>query len=152
MGLGDTAAAVGRGLFAGVVGTAAMTISSTLEARIRGRDPSSAPADAAGKLIGVQPSDEAGKARFSSVVHWAYGTSWGAFRGIADTAGVRPVPATALHFAAIWGGAQIMLPALDVAPPAWEWAPVEIAIDVLHHTVYVVATGLAFAALEHASS
>ena len=37
MGLGDTAAAVGRGLFAGAVGTAAMTVSSTLEARIRGR-------------------------------------------------------------------------------------------------------------------
>lgn len=152
MGLGDTAAAVGKGLFAGAVGTAAMTISSTLEARIRGREPSSAPADAAGKLLGVQPIDEAGKARFSNVVHWAYGTSWGAFRGVTGAVGVSPVPATALHFTALWGAAQVMLPALDVAPPAWRWAPVEIAIDVLHHTVYVVATGLAFAALDHTSS
>lgn len=31
----DVAAAVGRGLFAGAVGTAAMTVSSTIEARLQ---------------------------------------------------------------------------------------------------------------------
>ena len=46
MGLGDTAAAVGKGLFAGAAGTVAMTISSTLEAKLRDRGSSSAPADA----------------------------------------------------------------------------------------------------------
>ena len=40
------ATAVGRGLLAGFAGTAAMTVSSTLEARIRGRAASSAPARA----------------------------------------------------------------------------------------------------------
>lgn len=37
MKLGDVAADVGKGLFAGVAGTAAMTVSSTLEMKIRGR-------------------------------------------------------------------------------------------------------------------
>jgi hypothetical protein len=47
MKLGDVAAAVGKGLFAGAAGTAAMTLSSTIEMRLRRRPASSAPADAA---------------------------------------------------------------------------------------------------------
>ena len=152
MGLGDTAAAVGRGLFAGAAGTVAMTVSSTLEAKLRERGSSSAPADAAGKVLGVQPRDEDGQARFSNIVHWSYGTSWGAARGLLHAAGLDGAGATALHFAAIWGGAQVMLPALDVAPPPWKSPPAEIAIDAFHHAVYAVATGIAFAALERSSS
>jgi len=152
MGLGDTAAAVGKGLFAGAAGTAAMTVSSTLEAKLRDRGSSSAPADAAGKVLGVQPRDEAGEARFSNIVHWSYGTSWGAVRGLLHAAGVDGSAATALHFSAVWGGAQVMLPALDVAPPAWETPVQEVAIDALHHAVYAIATGVAFAALQRGSS
>ena len=152
IGLGDTASAVGRGLFAGAAGTVAMTISSTVEAKLRDRGSSSAPADAAGKVLGVQPRNPDGKARFSNVVHWSYGTSWGAARGLLDVAGINGVTAIAAHFGAIWGSAQVMLPALDVAPPPWETEPKEIAIDAFHHAVYVVATGLAFAALETSSS
>lgn len=46
-------------MVAGVVGTAAMTVSSTLEAKLRGREPSTTPARAA-------------------VAHWGCGTGWGA--------------------------------------------------------------------------
>lgn len=152
MSIGDTAAAVGRGLFAGVAGTAAMTVSSTVEAKLRDRGSSSAPADAAGKVLGVQPRDEDGEARFAAVVHWGYGTSWGAVRGLLHARGVDGVAATAVHFVAIWGSAQAMLPALHVAPPPWESSPEEIAIDIFHHVVYCVATGAAFAALERSSA
>ena len=152
MGLGDTAAAVGKGLLAGAVGTVAMTVSSTVEAKLRERGSSSAPADAAGKVLGVQPRDEAGEARFATVVHWAYGTSWGAVRGLLQAIGLDGGRATVAHFAAVWGSAQVMLPALEVAPPMWESPPEEIAIDAFHHAVYVIATGLAFAALEASSS
>ena len=55
--LGDLAAAVGKGLFAGAAGTVAMTVSSTIEMKLRGRLPSSAPARAAAKLLGVEPVD-----------------------------------------------------------------------------------------------
>ena len=57
---------VGRGLIAGFVGAVAMTIASTLEMKLRKRPPSSAPADAAGKVLGIQPRDEKGKRRFSN--------------------------------------------------------------------------------------
>ena len=152
MRLGDTAAAVGQGLFAGAAGTVAMTISSSLEAKLRGRGASRAPADAAGKLLGIQPRDPAGKERFSNVVHWGYGTSWGAVRGLLHAAGLDGPKGLVAHFAAIWGSSQVMLPSLDVAPPLWESEPKEIAIDVFHHAVYVTATAAAFAALERGSS
>ncbi len=152
MALGDIAAAVGRGLFAGAAGTVAMTASSTIEAKLRERGSSSAPADAAGKVLGVQPRDEAGKARFSNVVHWAYGTGWGAVRGLLHVAGIDGGRAVATHFAAVWGSAQVMLPALDVAPPPWESELEEVAIDAFHHAVYAVATGVAFAALQRSGA
>jgi len=44
---------IGRGLLAGLAGTAAMTVSSTLEMRLRGRAASSAPADATAKVLGI---------------------------------------------------------------------------------------------------
>jgi hypothetical protein len=88
MRLGDVAADVGKGLFAGVVGTAAMTVSSTLEMKMRGRPASNAPADAAGKVLGVEPKDEKGEARFATLVHWGYGTGWGTVRGLIGAAGL----------------------------------------------------------------
>jgi hypothetical protein len=60
---------VGKGLFAGIMGTAAMTVSSKLEMKIRDRPGSSAPAEAAGKVLGVEPKGEAEQARFSNMVH-----------------------------------------------------------------------------------
>ena len=144
MKLTDVAEAVGKGLFAGAVGTAAMTISSTLEMKLRGRPASSAPADAAAKILGVEPKGEKEKARFSNIVHWGYGTSWGAARGLIGAAGFEGTRAEAVHFGAIWGAEQVMLPTLGVAPPFWEWGVKEIAIDAFHHLVYVTATGAAY--------
>ncbi|MDQ3850910.1 MAG: DUF1440 domain-containing protein, partial [Actinomycetota bacterium] len=100
----------------------------------------------------VQPRDEAGQARFATVVHWAYGTSWGAVRGLLADAGLGGVRATATHFLAVWGSEEVMLPALDVAPPAWEWGAEEVLIDALHHVVYALGTGVAYTVLERGAS
>jgi hypothetical protein len=139
------ASSIGKGLVAGLAGTAAMTVSSTVEARLRHRKPSSAPARATAKALGITSfADEIAQARFNDLAHWGYGTAWGVVRGLLDAVGLPPRAATAAHAAAIWGSAQVTLPALDVAPPALFWAPQEIAIDAFHHTVYAVATGIAY--------
>ena len=139
------ASSIGKGLVAGFAGTAAMTISSTIEAKLRGRAPSSAPARATTKALGIAAFEDAvAQARFNDLSHWGYGTGWGVFRGLLDAAGMPPGKATAAHGAAVWGSAQVTLPALDVSPPAIFWAKEEIAIDAFHHTVYAVATGLAY--------
>ena len=140
---------IGKGLVAGLAGTAAMTASSTLEMKLRQREGSAAPAKAAEKALGIErfESSEA-EQRFSTLVHWSYGTGWGAARGALRAMGLGPSVATAGHFASVWGSALVTLPALDVAPPVTEWGGKEIAIDVLHHVVYAVATAIAYEALD----
>jgi hypothetical protein len=139
------ASSIGKGLVAGFAGTAAMTVSSTIEARLRGRAPSTAPARAMAKALGIASFEDAvAQARFNDLSHWGYGTGWGAVRGLLDAAGLPARKATAAHGAAVWGSAQVTLPALDVAPPAIFWGPTEVAIDAFHHTVYALATGLAY--------
>lgn len=92
------AESIGRGLFAGVVGTAAMTVSSTLEAKWRGRAPSEAPARATAKVLGIAEfEDDLAKARFSDLSHWGYGTSWGVLRGLLGATGMPARTATALR-------------------------------------------------------
>ena len=139
------ASSIGKGLVAGFAGTAAMTVSSTLEAKLRKRQPSSAPARATAKALGIATFEDAiAQARFNYLSHWGYGTGWGVVRGLLDAAGLPPAKATAAHGAAVWGSAQVTLPALDVAPPAIFWVKEEIAIDAFHHTVYALATGVAY--------
>lgn len=148
------ATGVGRGLIAGLAGAVAMTISSTLEMKLRRRAPSSAPADAAGKVLGVQPRDEKGKQRFATFVHYAYGSAWGLARAaiaaalcVAGRRRRSPIAAPLAHFAAVWGASLVMLPALGIAKPFWRWGAKEVAIDALHHTIYVTATDGAYRAL-----
>jgi hypothetical protein len=142
------ASSIGKGLVAGFAGTAAMTVSSTLEARLRGRQPSTAPARATAKALGIASfEDGLAQARFNDLSHWGYGTGWGVVRGLLDAAGLPHGKATAAHGAAVWGSAQVMLPALDVAPPSIFWGKEEVAIDAFHHAVYALATGIAYGLL-----
>jgi hypothetical protein len=140
-----TADHIGRGLVAGLAGTAAMTVSSTLEARLRRRAPSSAPARATAKVLGISAfEDDRARARFNDLAHWGYGTGWGIVRGLLAAAGLSARKATVAHGAAVYGAAQVTLPALEIAPPAVFWPKREIAIDAFHHAVYAAASGLAY--------
>ena len=148
MNLGEVAAAFGKGLFEDVAGTAEMTVSSTLEAKLRGRGASTAPAQAAAKVLGVEPVDEEAMARFSNLVHWGYGTAWGGVRGLLAAGGLSGPAATAAHLGLLWGSEQVMLPALEVAPPLPEMGLKEAGVDALHHFVYAVATGTTYYLLD----
>jgi hypothetical protein len=142
------ATAIGRGLVAGLAGTAAMTVSSTVEARLRRRAPSTAPARATAKVLGIREFDsELAQARWNDLSHWGYGTGWGVLRGLLGAVPLSPRVATVAHGAAIYGAAQVTLPALEIAPPSIYWGAKEVLIDALHHAVYATATGVAYAAI-----
>jgi len=120
-------------------------VSSTIEARLRHRAASTAPARATAKALGIREFDsDLARARFNDLSHWGYGTGWGVVRGILGATGLPAAKATAAHGAAVWGSAAVTLPALDVAPPFVFWGRREVAIDVFHHAVYAIATGLAY--------
>lgn len=135
---------IGRGLAAGLAGTAAMTASSTIEMKLQGRGGSDAPISAAQKVTGVEgfESDEA-RERANTFVHWAYGTGWGAARGVLGTF-LGPNAADAAFFALFYGSEHVMMPALDIAPPATQWGAKAVATDLTHHTVYGTATNIAY--------
>src|SRR3954465_8100277 len=109
---------IGRGLLAGLAGTAAMTVSSTVEQKLRKRAASSAPAEATAKVLGISgfvtPSAHA---RFSFLSHWGYGAGWGVVRAANASPPLSPAAATAAHGVAVWGNEQVMRPALDASPP-----------------------------------
>ena len=145
--LGQLGAAIGKGLIAGFAGTIAITISQMIEMRITKRKASNAPAKAVEKTLHIEATP-GNKEEFSNEVHWVYGTSWGVMRGLLSMAGIRGFAATSLHLASIWGTAVNIQPKLDIAPPLSEWEPKDIAIDILHHSVYAIAAGLVFDAID----
>lgn len=145
----EAATAIGKGLMAGGAGTLAITLSQMIEMKITKRKPSTAPADAAEKVLDIKPATEDDKQKFSQEVHWAYGTTWGLPRSIMGLLGLKGMPATALHFATIYTSALAVPTSLKVAPPLKEWSPKEFAVDALHHAVYAIVAGLVYDALSN---
>lgn len=146
--LGQLGSAIGKGLLAGLAGTAAITLSQYIEMKITKRKPSDAPVKVASEVTDVKPVSETDKEKVSQEIHWAYGTAWGVARGLVSLTGLKGLPAAAVHFAAIWGTSMVMLPKFKAGPPVTEEDTKTIAIDGLHHAVYALAAGAAFDALD----
>ena len=145
--LGALGAVIGKGLIAGLAGTAAITISQAIEMKITQRKASKTPAKAIEKLFDIGPEPGAEKS-LSKEVHWTYGTLWGSARGILSLCGLNGYAATASHFAAIWGTALAVETQLDLAPSLEEWEPKEIGMSILHHMVYAVVAGWVYDAID----
>jgi hypothetical protein len=149
--LGALGSAIGKGLLAGIAATAVMTLSQMIEMKITKRQASDAPVKVAEDTAGVKPATPQDKKQLSQELHWSYGTAWGAARGLIGLTGLKGIPATLLHFGAVWGTALIMLPKHNAAKPINEQEPKDIAIDVLHHGVYAITAGLVYNTLDAGS-
>jgi uncharacterized membrane protein YagU involved in acid resistance len=133
-----------QALLSTFMGTAAMTVSSTVEMDARGRDPSTAPGRAANRLLGLVGVPELKGPPLhvlSDLTHWLYGTAWGVvFWLLVEGAGLSLAVAGLLFLLIVWGTEQVELPLLGIAPPSWKWGATEVLIDLWHHLVYVAAT------------
>lgn len=166
--------ALARGLAAGLAGTAAMTAyqeavsrvkrrassgsesgSQGSEARGGQRDPwSEAPAPAqvgrrilAGMFEREVPPERIGLV--TNVVHWTYGTAWGSAYGLVQgTIRARPAPAGAVFGTAVWGASYVLLPAMNLYKPIWEYRPKTLALDLSYHLVYGLVVAAAYRRLE----
>lgn len=144
---GKFGSALGRGLIAGLAGTAAITLSTMIERMITKKPTNFAPGDAASKALSIEASDREEWGKFSNEVHWTYGTIWGVGRGLLSLVDLKGWPATAIHFAAIYYTAITIEPDFEVVPPINEWSKKEIAVFALHHAVYVAVAGMVFDAI-----
>lgn len=145
--VGSFGSALGKGLIAGLVGTAAITFSQAIERKITGRPTSFAPGDAASKALDIEASKMEARKKFSDEVNWVYGTSWGSARGILSLLGLKGFPATAIHWAAIFYTAITIEPDFEVAPPINEWSKKDLALFAFHHVIYAATAGLVFDAI-----
>jgi hypothetical protein len=135
---------IGRGLLAGIAGTAAISLSQLIDMKLSKRKPSTTPADAVDKVFGSEQKSEDDKKKLTTAVHWLYGTSWGLFRVLLSVLGIRRKAGTLVEFAAITSAAFRMLPSLKVAPPVKEWGSKEIFKEILHHAVYSFVGGFVY--------
>jgi hypothetical protein len=142
---------LGRGLVAGAAGTAAMTASSTAEMRIRRRPPSAVPAQAAGKVLHVQPLDDPATGRLATAAHVSTGVLLGLPRAALGVAGLNGLRGLVAYLPIAASPDFAVIPAMGVGvPPPWRWGAKEVAISALHHAVYAAAASVTYDGLRSA--
>jgi hypothetical protein len=133
-------------LAAGAGGTVAITASTTIEMRLRGRPASSAPADAIERILRRRLDPRTRKVA-GTAGHLVSGLVLGLPRALLRRAGIGEPLATALFLPVVWTPDLVVVPGLGVTDPPWRWGAVEIAISGLHHLAYAVGAAVALAAL-----
>lgn len=155
-----------RGAMAGVIGTAAMTAWQELSVKLQSSgggesegsgtsDPwqqAPAPAKVGRLLLRALGYDVPANQieLLTNVMHWGYGTGWGAIYGavMGNTARQRPV-ARGLGFGTwVWVMSYVQLVPLGIYEPPWTYPPQELAMDLSYHLAYGVGLGAAGALVE----
>jgi hypothetical protein len=137
-------ALVGRGVVAGVGGTALMTAFQKLvEMPLTKRADSYAPANFAEKVTPVSTDSAQGRRRLNLVTHFALGTMWGAAYGIAAAKGLRGQRAVNTVFGVVYVGDVVLNTALGLYQPR-QWSAKDVAIDVVDKYVQAQGTGAVF--------
>jgi hypothetical protein len=137
-------ATLGRGVVAGLAGTAVMTACQKLvEMPLTGREPSYAPADFAEKVLHIHPRSRQGRKRLNTATHFALGTMWGTAYGVAARAGLRGSRAVAVVFGTVYTGDVLLNTALGLYKPR-TWSRQDWAVDVVDKFVQAAATGTVY--------
>jgi hypothetical protein len=155
--------AVIRGAVAGLVGTAAMDAFWYARFRLGGGTqpplgwefggPSdwesvSAPAQVGRRLVEgftQRPLDARWARLTNSVMHWGYGTAWGAMLGLVGGS----VPRVRLRWGplfglGVWSSGYVVLPLAGLYRPVWRYRVAELAPDLAAHLIYGSATVTCF--------
>jgi hypothetical protein len=153
-----------RGVVAGVAGTTVMTAVQETVARLRGSadenggpptwDDAPAPAKVARKVLeGVfeAPQPTSRIPLLTNVMHWGYGTAWGAVYGVVQgTVRGRPLLHGPLFGAAVWVISYVQLVPMGLYQPPWEYDVETIGVDLSYHLAYGLGVAAAFDALDGA--
>ncbi len=156
-------AAVVAGLLAGVVGTVSLDTVQYLRYRRKGGDESPlawefapvetwekapAPGQVAKRVVeGFTQRKLPDRWAWltSTVMHWSYGSAWGALYGVLAGSARRPHALYGLPFgAAVWTTGYVVLPLGGLYKPIWEYDAKTLAEDLSGHLAYGAGTGAAF--------
>ena len=166
--------AIGRGVLAGVAGTAAMTVAQELWAKAQSSgdggeeggdaaqqappDPweqASTPAKVARRISeGVfrRPVAPERITLLTHAMHWAYGTTWGAVYGIVQgSAHPRRLRGGLTFGGAVWAMSYVQLVPMGLYEPPWEYDVKDTATELGYHLVYGTAVACAYGVLDRSS-
>ncbi|MGN9804851.1 hypothetical protein [Micromonospora sp. L32] len=133
--------AVWQGLVAGLAGAAVMTVAEKLEQRVTGRPDSHVPARVLARLTGL-PEAPTRQPRWRNLaMHYGQGALVGVVRSIMAQAGLRGAWASGMFAVVRLTNDQILENATGVGAPPQTWPRGELAVDVLHKSIYGFATG-----------
>ncbi|MGH9127662.1 MAG: hypothetical protein ACRDY2_01540 [Acidimicrobiales bacterium] len=156
--------AVVRGVVAGAVGTAALDLVGYARyrrgggeqgllawdssAELAGWDAAPAPALVGKRVVEglFQIELEPPWARATNnIMHWGYGTGWGAAYGILAGSLRRPGLAVAGLFGpVVWASGYVVLPLARLYKPIWRYDAATLLADLGGHLVYGLTTAVAF--------
>lgn len=154
--------ALGRGLLAGVVGTAAMTAAQRIgghfestggdEGQERSWEDAPAPAKVAKRILEGVFHRDVPVSRIdllTHATHWLYGVAWGAVYGLAqETERPSPQRRGLLFAAGVWSASYIALVPMGIYEPPWRYPAGTLALDASYHLVYGEAVAAAYAVLD----
>jgi hypothetical protein len=133
--------AVWQGLAAGLAGAVVMTAAEKIEQRVTGRPDSYVPARVLARLTGL-PESSGQQPRWQNLaMHYGQGALVGVLRSVMAQAGLRGVWASATFTVLRLSNDQILENATGVGAPPQTWPRSELAIDVLHKSIYAFTTG-----------
>jgi len=145
-------ATLGRGVAAGLAGTAVMTAFQKLvEMPLTGRPDSYAPANFVQKVLPIDPKTDRGRSALNYAAHFGIGAAWGATHALAERAGMRGQRAVGAVFTGIYLGDGALNVALGLYKPA-EWTAADWATDIGEKLLLAESVGLIYERLDSGSA
>jgi hypothetical protein len=136
-----------HGLVAGAAGVAVMTAAEKLEQRLTGRPDSHVPGRVLERLLHLPEAPREQPRSAVLAMHVGQAMLVGALRGVMADAGLRGPWSSAMFTVVRLTTDQTLENATGVGAPPWTWPRRELAVDLLHKTIYGFATGLVADAL-----
>jgi hypothetical protein len=130
-----------RGLWAGVVGVAAMTLAEKVEQEFTRRPNSYVPAETLERLAGADTASGNERLARNWTMHWGQGILFGAVRGMMAARGLRGPMGSFLFMNLRLANDQILENATGAGAPPWTWPVDEQVLDLAHKGVYAFVTG-----------
>jgi hypothetical protein len=153
-------AAITQGLAAGLLGTAAFTGFQEATRRLRGEQPQDAPKTwgeapepaqvgkrvASGVFHREVPLEQAGM--LTQVVHWLYGTTWGAVYALIEESVQKPLVSGAALTTSVMAADYTLLPLMRLYRPPWRYPAKTLGVDYATHLVHGYAVAAAYRGLD----
>lgn len=143
----DLTARIARGVFAGAVGTVALTLAYRAERMMRHRhhgpldyDDAPVPGWIVLHDLHLKDAGTAEEVKAGLILRWTYGSAFGVAHSLLRQR--LPEPAATIVFgSALMAATFTLFPALGRTPPPWRWPLDVLATSIVTHALYAAAAG-----------